>query len=187
MRGAVGLIASRVLGTRYGIALLLAAVVFGVVGIGQLVGPAGPAGGGLRPDTTADAGAGSGVAVNPSAGDDGERSAPPTPQPVTSPGATAPERVAELFAAAWIDHRGVDAAGWLTRLRPYATPALADKLSGADPAGVPAERITGSARLAARGESYVEVAVPVDSGLLHLHLVGTDGRWSVDTVDWERR
>lgn len=185
MRRAVGLIASRVLGTRYGIALLLAAVVFGVIGLGQLVGPTDSTGGGLRPDG---AGAGTGsVAVSPSAGDDGERAPPPTPQPVTSPGAATPEQVAELFTAAWLDHRGVDPAGWLARLRPYATPALTEKLIGVDPAGVPAERVTGPVRLAARSESYGEVTVPVDSGLLRLLLVGTDGRWLVDTVDWERR
>lgn len=188
MRRAVGLIASRVLGTRYGIALLLAAVVFGVVGLGQLVGPTDSTGAGLRPDG-AEAGAGS-VAVSPSAGrgvDDGEQAPPPTPQPVTSPGAATPEQVAELFAAAWLDHHGADPAGWLAGLRPYATPALAQKLTGVDPAGVPAERVTGPVRLAARSESYVEVTVPVDSGLLRLHLVGAGGRWLVDTVDWERR
>lgn len=170
----------RLLRSRYGVALLLAAVVFGVVGVAQLVNPDGR-GGGLPPDLH------TAVTADPHAGDDGEVAAPPTPEPKTSPGAATPERGAELFAAAWIDHRDVDSAAWLARLRPYATPKLADKLTGVDPGRVPAERVTGVARLAVRAESYVEVTVPVDSGLLRLHLVGTDGRWLVDFVDWERR
>lgn len=181
MRRAFALIASRVLRTRYGFALLLAVVVFGIVGVAQLAGPSGQAGGGLSPDT------GTGATVNPTAGDDGEAAVPPTAEPLTSPGAATPERVAELFAAAWIDHRGVDAGAWLARLRPYVTPSVADRLTGVDPASVPADRVTGAARLAARAESYVEVTVPVDSGLLRLHLVGTGGRWLVDFVDWEPR
>lgn len=175
------LVAPRVLRSRYGFALLLAAVVAGVVGVGQLADPAGRTTGGLRPDAQA------AVTVAPHAGDDGEAAAPTTPEPATSPGAMPPEQVAELFATAWIDHRQVDSPTWLARLRPYATERLAGKLAGVDPAGVPADRLTGPAKLAARAESYVEVTVPVDAGVLRLHVVGTDGRWLVDSVDWERQ
>ena len=56
----------------------------------------------------------------------------------------------------------------------------------ADLAGVPAERMTGTAVLQDRGASYVEAASPVDSGTVRLRLLATNGRWLVDGVDWER-
>ncbi|MFS8478297.1 MAG: hypothetical protein FWJ93_04885 [Micromonosporaceae bacterium] len=178
--GASPLVA-RLLRTRYVVALLLAVAVFATVGIARLIGPsAGP--GGLR---------GSGVetaaTVNPTTGDDGEASVPGTPSPATSPGAAGPEQVGEAFVAAWLDHRGVDPATWFSRLRPYLTPSLARRMTESDPASVPADRVTGAAQLVARSESFVEVTVPIDAGLLRLRLVATDGRWLVDVVDWERR
>jgi hypothetical protein len=134
----------------------------------------------LRPDTVP------AVTVEPSEGDDGEGSPPPEARPVTSPGAPNPEDVATSFATAWLNHRGVDSTGWLAGLRPHATGRLAEKLSGTDPAGVPADRLAGAPQLVPHGESFVEVNLPVDSGMLRLRLIAENGRWLVDGVDWER-
>lgn len=179
MRPALGLLASRVLRTRYGIALLLGAVVLVIVGIAQLAGRDDGAGR-LTPRHDAQ------VTANPTAGNDGELSAPAVPTPVVSPGALPPDGVAVQFAAAWVTHVNVDSTAWLARLRPFVTPALGDKLTGVDPASVPANRVTGAAKTTPRGESFVEVALPVDSGLLRLRLIATAGHWLVDGVDWER-
>jgi hypothetical protein len=180
VRQAVSVALARVFSTRYGLALLIAIVVLGIVGAARLVaGPAaaqrGPSADGLPAAT-----------VNPTAGDDGEFSAPPTPQVVISPGTAPPDRVAAAFAAAWLDHRGVTAQQWLARLKPHATPHLVDELTGVDPAGVPAERATGPVDLVPRGERLIDAAIPVDSGTLRLRLVATDGRWYVDGIDWDR-
>ncbi len=179
MPTASGLLASRVLRSRYGIALLLAIVILAIVGAAKLF--AGPA----RPDGGLPVGNASGI-PQPTAADDGESVPLPTPTLVTSPGAAAPDQVATAFATAWVNHRGVAADRWLAGLRPYATAALAAKLAGADPATVPADRVTGPAKLIPRAESFVDAAVPVDSGTLRLRLVATGGRWFVDGVDWER-
>lgn len=180
MLRAFGHAVSRVLRTRYGLALLLALVVFGIIGAAQLLGTGGGTTGGLRP------GGDVGVTVNPSAGDDGEGTPTPEEKPVTSPGAAAPETVATSFARAWLNHRGTTSEAWLARLKPFATTELEQKLVGVDPAGVPADRITGAAKVIPRGASFVEVTVPVDAGLLRLRLVADAGRWLVDGVDWER-
>jgi len=179
----LGLAASRVFGSRYGIALLLAVVVLAIVGGAKLfAGPTATTSGGL-PGGAAPGGAA--VASSPPA-EDGESVALPTPTLVTASGAAAPEAVATAFATAWVHHRGVDAKQWLNGLRPHATAALVTKLTGADPEGVPADRVTGAVKLVPRGETFTEAAVPVDSGTLRLRLIATDGRWYVDGVDWER-
>src|SRR5262245_48234249 len=180
MRRTIGFALSRVFVTRYGLAVVLAVIVLGIVGAARLfAGPgqdlSGPSAGG-RPVTT----------VNPTAGDDGEFSAPPTPKPIISPGTAAPDRVANAFAAAWLDHRGVTSAHWLDRLKPHATQRLMDELTGVDPEGVPAARTTGPVTMVTRSEQLIEAAIPVDSGTLRLRLVATDGRWFVDGVDWDR-
>lgn len=180
MRRALGFLGSRVLGTRYGIALLLAVVILAIVGLAQLFAGGGQRGIGLRDD------AGATSTVAPTAGEDGVVSPPAAVQPVTSPGARPPEGVATAFATAWVSHRGKDSTAWVGGLRPHATRSLVDKLVGVDPAGVPADRITGAAQVIPHGESFVEVAIPVDSGSLRLRLIADGGRWLVDGVDWAR-
>lgn len=182
MRRALALLATRVLTTRYGIALLIAMVVFGILGAAKLAaGPAARDDLGVRDDQSYVI-----ITVNPTPGDDGEVSPAPVPQPVTSSGAATPDKVATAFATAWVDHRGKDSASWLRGLRPHSTSSLLDKLSGVDPVGVPADRLAGAVQLVPRGESFVEALVPVDSGLLRLRLIAGGGRWLVDGVDWER-
>jgi hypothetical protein len=182
LRRAVEQAVGRVLRSRYGLAALLAIVVVGILGSARLV--AGPFGGespavvGVprEPITTAD----------PRAGEDGLVSPKPPEPPAVSPGAARPLDVARAFAAAWLRHTGVSAAQWREGLLPHSTAALTGQLAEADPAGVPADRITGAPRLIPRGAEFVEVTIPLDAGRLLLRLISPEGRWLVDGVDWER-
>lgn len=181
VRRTVQLLVNGILRSRYGVAALIAVVVVGILASARLVAGPGeepPLAGGVpeRPLVT----------IDPTTGEDGLTSPEPPPDPVTSPGTAKPLAVARAFTAAWLRHRGVTAEQWQAGLLPHATAELVDRLSGADPAGVPADRITGEAQLIPRGPDFVEVAVPVDSGRLVLRLIAPDGRWLVDGVDWER-
>ena len=180
MGRALSLLLSRVFATRYGVAIAIAVVVLGIVGAARLF--SGPS----QPGNSPSAAGRPEFTVNPTAGDDGEFSPPPTPKPVTSPGAAPANRVAEAFAAAWLDHHDVTGPQWLAQLRPHATQRLLDELTGVDPVGVPADRVTGPVELVTRGEQLIEATMPVDSGTLRLRLTATDGKWFVDGVDWER-
>lgn len=181
VRRTVELIVGRVLRSRLGVAALLAVVVVGVLSSARLVARPGDdssvvVGAPDRPITT----------VDPTTGDDGLVSPKPPAEPVTRPGTAKPLAVARAFASAWLRHRDVTAQEWHEGLLPHATERLTEQLEGADPAGVPADRITGDLELIPRGGKYVEVAVPVDSGRLILRLIAPEGRWLVDGVDWER-
>jgi hypothetical protein len=90
------------------------------------------------------------------------------------------------FAQAWLHHDGVGADQWLAALRPYATSALQARLSGVDPESVPATKVAGDATTTNRSESYVDVSIPLDAGVLTLGMTSTKGRWLVDSVDWQR-
>lgn len=176
----------RLLGTRYGLALLLLLVVLGVVGVARVAG-------GGRPDNATglmQAPTDTSVEVAPTAGDDGavaSSAVPPSTGPTSRrPGTPAAEAVAKTFALNWLAHDGVDSAAWLARLRPLMTTALAGKLAGVDPAGVPANRITGGITMTNHDPTFVEATVPVDSGTVQLRLLLTDGVWLVDGVDWSR-
>lgn len=171
----------RLLGTRYGAAVALVAVIAIVVGVGKLVGGGRSASAPLGAGTVVTASA---TASQP--GDDSVGSPPAPPAPSTSPGAPDPRTVALNFAQAWLHHDGVTADQWLAGLRPYATRALQGRLSGVDPLSVPASKVAGDAAATDRSESYVDIAIPLDSGALTLGLTATNGRWLVDSVDWER-
>lgn len=174
--------ALRLLTTRYGIALVLLVLVVGIAGGARLV-TGGSTAGGLVAGPAAGP---SHSSIDPTAGDDSV----PTPEspapPVTSPGAAEPGQVATDFTRAWLHHDGVSAEQWRAGLARYATAALLDKLTGVDPAGVPAQRMTGPVVVHSRGATFVEAVVPVDSGSVRLRLLATGGRWLVDGVDWER-
>jgi hypothetical protein len=171
----------RLLGTRYGIALVLAVLVLVVVGIVRSVAGSyrattyGPA---VEPSYSS--------SVDPTAGDDSVLNPESPSPPYTSPGAADPTIVATNFLKGWLAHAGVTPEQWRASFAKYATAALRDKLKATDPAGVPAERMTGAAVLQDRGASYVEAAIPVDSGTVRLRLLAANGRWLVDGVDWER-
>jgi hypothetical protein len=172
----------RLLGTRYGAAVALLVLISLVVGVGRIVdrghSTAPPLGTGTVVDTPSPTGS--------QLGDDGVGAPPSPPPPSTSPGATAPQTVALSFAQAWLHHDGVTADQWLAALRPYATPALQDRLSGVDPASVPASKVTGDAAATNRSQSYVDISIPLDAGVLTLGMASNNGRWLVDSVDWQR-
>lgn len=181
MRRALELFTNRVLRSRYGLALVLAGIVLFILAGARLLG--GDANDATRlgsPDDGRPT-----ATVDPTAGDDGMASPPSPQQPVTSPGTAKPQAVAEAFAAAWLHHQ-VSEQAWYAALLPHSTPDLATKLSDVDPAGVPADRITGEPTLVPRGATFVEVSFPVDTGVLRLRLIAPGGRWLVDGVDWER-
>ncbi|SDY12252.1 hypothetical protein SAMN05444365_101744 [Micromonospora pattaloongensis] len=181
MRGAVGFLVKGILRSRVGIALALAVIVLGVVGLARVL--AGPnESSGLLTGTPNDPL----VTVTPTTGDDGLVSVPPPPSPTARPGTPPPETVARSFAAAWVDHRDVPAARWRDRLRPLSTAELAGKLAEVDPVSVPADEVSGEPALTPLAAGLVEVAIDLDSGTLRLRLIGPDGRWLVDGVDWER-
>jgi hypothetical protein len=169
-----------ILRSRLGVALVLAALVLGVVGVARtLSGPEGN-------DSTARPPARPLVTVTPTVANDGLLAPGATPSPVRSPGAAAPEAVALAFASDWVAHTGVSMAAWHDRLAARSTARLAAELSGVDPAGVPAGRLTGEPAVIPHAATLVEVVIPVDSGSLRLRLVAPEGRWLVDGVDWER-
>ncbi|MFC0030713.1 hypothetical protein ACFFMM_14420 [Micromonospora chaiyaphumensis] len=183
VRRALEFLFTRVLRSRLGVALVIAVLVFGVIGAARLV--SGPVDSTLglstRPSQPIST-------VDPHAGDDGVLSSPPAAvAPKTRPGEATPEQTAGRFTTAWLTGPGSTAEAWQSRLRPLSTPALLEKMTGADPETVPARRVTGAVTLRARTESFVEALVPLDDGRLRLELVAPDGRWLVDAVDWERQ
>ncbi len=182
LRRFVELIVNRIFRSRWGLGLLLAIMVLAVVWLGRVF--SGPGTG--TPVVARDTGTTRPtISTNPH-GDDGVGSPPPPPPPSTRPGTAKPEAVAYAFASAWVDHRGVSAKEWYDKLLPHATSGLAERLSGVDPAGVPADRIVGKPTVIPHAASLVEATVGVDSGRLRLRLVAPDGRWLVDGVDWQR-
>jgi hypothetical protein len=178
MKRALHLLVTRVLRSRAGVALALAVLVLVVVAAARaLSGPGDTATAHLPVPPL--------VASGSQPHEDGLLSPAATASPTPIPGAETPEEVARAFAADWLA-RGASAADWHSRLARRATPELARKLSGVDPATVPANRITGDPAVIAHAATIVDVIVPVDSGELRLHLVATSDRWLVDGVDWER-
>ncbi|MBO4204981.1 hypothetical protein [Micromonospora echinofusca] len=181
MRRAVEFLATRVLRSRLGVALGIAMVVLGIIGAARLFsGPADP-GSGLgnppsRPITT----------VDPTTGDDGLIATGPPPSPSIRPGAASPETMAQRFTTAWLGRTGMTPDQWRAALRPLSTATLNEELAEADPSTVPAQRAVGEAELVPRTASFVEVTIPLDNGRLRLELVGPDGSWLVDAVDWEQ-
>ncbi|GAA4933241.1 hypothetical protein [Actinoplanes utahensis] len=164
--------------SRWGIALVIGAIVLAVVGIGRLFsdGRTDPPLGNSKPIPA--------ISIDPS-DDDSVLSSEPPPTPRTSPGGAQPEAVAYAFASAWVGNDGITAKKWLSRLQPNATKSLADQLHDVDPAGVPAERVVGRPTLVTINSTLVNANVTMDSGELVLRLVAPDGKWLVDGIDWE--
>ncbi|GAA1879999.1 hypothetical protein [Asanoa iriomotensis] len=188
MRRVLQLLGTSVLRSRLGVAVVLAIVVLGIVGVARVVaGPEGRSTGNLQPVETSTAEA----SADSREGDDGVVEPAPTsstkldPGPSLSPGGAKPETVAEAFAEAWLD-RTAKADAWHAALVPNATAELATKLEGVDPVVVPAQRLTGPPKVVPQGSGLAEVSYPVDSGTLVLRMVVGQGRWLVDGVDWER-
>lgn len=92
---------------------------------------------------------------------------------------------ATAFTAAWLN-RTLPADAWLDGLRPYATEALIDRLTGVDPLSVPAQATVGQATIRDRSAQYADVVVPIGTGdAVVLGLVLVDGQWLVGTLDRE--
>src|SRR4051794_12455639 len=158
---------------------MLAIVVFGVLGINRLASgpdPTPAAGPVVKPSISN---------VDPTHGNDSVPSPVSPPPPSTSPGAAEPATVAAAFLAAWLKH-DVTAEQWQKSLSGYATKDLLAKLKDTDPAGVPADRLTGDVTIVSRDAAFVQASAPVDSGTVRLNLVADHGRWLVDGVDWDR-
>ncbi len=170
---------NRIFRSRMGVALVLFAIVLAVVGIARLFSDG-------RADSRSSFSTespGPVVSIDPGDNDSILDSAPP-PAPSTSPGQTQPALVANAFATAWIDHKGVSPKAWHDKLLQHATTKLAKELGGVDPAGVPADRILGPPNLVPIGATVVTAEIPMESGKLSLQLVAPDGKWLVDTIDW---
>jgi hypothetical protein len=172
----------RLLGTRYGIGLILAVVILGIVGIAKVFVdnrptniPIGPV---VSPVSTA-------VAPDSSLGDDSvDDPATAVPGPSLSANTPTADKVADRFMAAWLKHTGVSGDRWRAALKPNATTELLAKLKDTDPAGVPADHVTGPIQLIPQG-SVTQADVPVNGGTVHLRLVVVKGRWQVDGIDWD--
>ncbi|MFF5234303.1 hypothetical protein [Dactylosporangium sp. NPDC000521] len=173
----------RLLGTRYGIAMVLIVVVLIVVGFGRTV-------------FTDDDGTGNdalGPTVAPvtttpdpynSLGDDGVVEEPSSAAPSLSNGTADASTVATRFAKAWLRKPGMSGAQWRDGLKPDATNELLEDLTDTDPNDVPAATITGPTVV----EDFGQVAtakVPADGGTIILQLEAIGGRWQVTSLDWE--
>jgi hypothetical protein len=176
----------RLIGNRYGAALVLLFLIAVVVGFGKLVGHA---------RTGSDSGpvAPAPVVVTATTAspepDDGNVDIEPTGSPIApsiSPGAAPAQTVAVNFTKAWLHHTGVSSTQWFQGLSKYATKSLQEKLNGVDPAGVPAEKMAGDPTIVDQESSYVDISIPLDAGTITLRLIAANGRWLVDGVDWQR-
>ena len=173
----------RLLGTRYGIALVLTLVVLVVVALGRTVlddGRNSPSNNAVGPTvapvpTSAD--------PFSSLGDDGvDESVTATPS--LSKGASDAAAVALRFGTAWLRKPGVTGEQWRAGLKPDASTELMASLADTDPADVPTAKITGPVQLKAN-ESATVARIPAEGGTIVLGLQASGGRWQVTSLDWE--
>jgi hypothetical protein len=171
----------RLLGSRYGLAVIGVVLVVIVVGVARVIS-------GPQPVETAGPPPPLQVSASSSEilGDDSVATSegPPSISPI--PGAPAPEKVAVDFANAWVKSAGVTSAQWVKGMEPYSTKRLLEQFKDVDPASVPAESVRGPATVRPRDSQLAEVDVPVTPGTLKLRLLVSNNRWLVDAVSWER-
>ncbi|MGK5679615.1 hypothetical protein [Actinoplanes sp. URMC 104] len=171
---------NRIFRSRWGVAVVLAVIVLGIIGLARLLSDGDdsrPSLGTASPGTT--------VSADPKEDDSVVNDTEPPPSPSTRPGRAQPEAVAYAFASAWADHQKVTPNAWRDRLLPNSTRKLAGELEGVDPADVPAGRVTGRPSLVPVSATVVNAVVTMDTGKLNLRLVSPDGHWRVDGIDWE--
>lgn len=151
----------------------IAIVVLAVVGVARLANR----GGGAPPYTPVVPVTNS---VEPTTGDDGVVAIPSAfPDDVQVIGA------AEAFTQAWLQ-RDTTATEWLAALTPLVTAPLAESLQGVDPIGVPATRTLGPPTIKIRSATNAQTSTSVDTGTLILGLTKEQGRWLIESVDWDR-
>lgn len=174
----------RLLGTRYGIAVVLCVVVLGVVVVGRTVlgdgGGRGSASDALGPTVAAVP-----TSADPyrSLGDDGvDESAAPGPS--LSKGAADVSTVATRFGKAWLRKPGISGEQWRAGLKADASADLMADLAETDPSDVPTAAITGTVQLENNGQSVV-AKLPAEGGTIVLELQVAGGRWQVTSLDWE--
>ncbi|MER7002283.1 hypothetical protein ABT297_04435 [Dactylosporangium sp. NPDC000555] len=172
----------RLLGTRYGIALVLVVVVLVVVGVGRTV--LDDRGGRSANDALGPTVAPVPTSADPfsSLGDDGVNE--PVAAPSLSKGAADVSTVADRFAKAWLRKPGITGEQWRAELKPDASAELMVELADTDPADVPTATITGAVQLQGGGQATV-AKFPAEGGTIVLELQVFDGRWQVTSLDWE--
>ena len=105
-------------------------------------------------------------------------SAPPTSGAVTKQSATA---VAGAFVRAWSSD-GASRDAWHAAMEPWASPELLRALASTDPAQVPADRVTGDARLTSSAKTSATVLVPTDGGDVLVTLTASGGGWKARDI-----
>lgn len=104
----------------------------------------------------------------------------PRETPDEAPAAPQALRVAERWAAAWVDHdRNTTADAWLDGMRPYTTAEFLPVMRSVNPKNIPATKVEGKAEA---GESYsrsVEAQVSTDGPDLSITVIKTDQGWRV--------
>ncbi len=168
----------RRLGPRYGVGLGLVVAIAAIVLIARI---------GTHP-TPSGLATGSGVATTGTPTgepDDGDPAIPARRPPTASAGGPTASAVALSFTNAWIRHDGTTAQAWRTAVTKYTTGDLAAQFADVDPGSVPANRVTGLASITPHDAFFVEVSEPTDEGILVLGIRFSDGRWLVDSVDWD--
>ncbi|AXB47216.1 hypothetical protein [Amycolatopsis albispora] len=148
---------------------------------------------GEQPQRTGRAGE---ISVTP---DDGKAGPPPNrassgplptrlSEPRESPTSAPPNgdamRVAEQFAAAWVNHPdGITNEQWLAGLKPFTTDEFLPTMSTVDPANIPATRVTGQPVPVNSLTSSLEAEVPTDGPKLSITVVSTNVGWRVSALD----
>lgn len=104
-------------------------------------------------------------------------SATPPPRAVTKQSATA---VAGAFVRAWSSDGSRDV--WYAAMERWASPELLRSLGSTDPAQVPADRVTGDARLVSSAKTSATVLVPTDGGDVLVTLSASGGGWKARDI-----
>ncbi|QFU93502.1 hypothetical protein [Amycolatopsis sp. YIM 10] len=109
-------------------------------------------------------------------------------EPRESPTSAAPNgdavRVAEQFAAAWVNHPdGITTEQWMAGLKPFTTDEFLPTMSTVDPANIPATRVTGAPVPINSLTSSLEAEVPTDGPKLSITVVSTNVGWRVSALD----
>lgn len=105
-------------------------------------------------------------------------SAPSTFGPVTKQSATA---AASAFVRAWSSD-GASRDAWYAAMERWASPELLRSLASTDPAQVPADRVTGDARLVSSAKTSATVLVPTDGGDVLVTLSASGGVWKARDI-----